>query len=516
MSIPRYEVEQLDRAFPPISDSAQPSVRVQSDGTKPPTSGRFVLPAEITADRHFTLYRWMGGEKRRGVPLDAVLAAARVINEQHCKPPLPWSKDEAAGKESLEAYLRRTWTGVRELDERVAHQSKVAAEEERERARREARRNVDAEEQPPRPPLEALTLASLFAQPQPSYLIDQWIPRLGLIEVVAPPGGLKSFLMCHIGLSIAAGERDFFSYPVMRHGPVLYIAAEGAGAFQFRIRAWCQEHGFDALEIPFRVIAKPVNLRDPNFQEQLRSIVAQEKPLLVIVDTLSRCIPGADENSSKDMGEVVSFCSELQQTAQCAIALVHHPTKKDPKGGGRGASVIFGAIDVEIQLEAEEVDENEQDAPRPVIVRCTKQKDDAEPPPLHLVGHVVPVRDEQGKPLAYESGRSVTSLVLRADSETDEDREHKALTATRATDLRVLAAMPKATNVKFLRELVRINSKDLGDSVARILQAGWATSGKRGEHYTVTEVGRAAQQQGSRPEPGPDMFTDEEGAVSPL
>lgn len=515
MSRPRYDREHLAEMFPPVKDAALP---VESDGTKSPTSGRRVLPAEINGDRHYTLYQWMTSEKRRGIPIDAVLAAAQVINLQRCKPPLPWSDAEAGGDESLEAYLRRTWNGVREYDDRIDHQKRVAAEEQKERARREARRKLDAEEQPPLPPLEALTLAELFAQPQPSYLIDQWIPTLGLIQVVAPPGSLKSFLMCHVGLSIAAGERDFFNYPVMRHGPVLYIAAEGAGAFQFRIRAWCQEHGFDAPdEIPFRVIAKPVNLRDPNFQMQLRVIVANEHPLLIIVDTLSRCMPGADENSNKEMGEAVSFCSELQQTAQCAIALVHHPTKKDPTGGGRGAGNIFGAIDSEIRLEAAEVGEQGQDAPRPVIVRCTKQKDDAEPPPLNVVGHVVTVRNEHGRPLAYESGRNVTSLVLRADTQTDEDRAHKVSQATRATDLKVLAAMPNATSLKTLRELVGMKQADVSDAAARILVAGWASSGKRGEPYTITEAGRNELQLGLSPQPAPGLWVDvERGAPSQL
>lgn len=514
MSRPRYDKEHLAQMFPP-KDAA---LRVQSDGTKLPTSGRGVLPAEISGDRHFTLYQWMASEKRRGMPLDAVLAAARVINQQRCKPPLAWSDVETGSEESLEAYLRRTWNGVREYDEQIDHQKRVAAEEQKERARREARRKLDAEEQPPLPPLEALTLSELFAQPQPSYLIDQWIPTLGLIQVVAPPGSLKSFLMCHIGLSIAAGEREFFNYSVMRHGPVLYIAAEGAGAFQFRIRAWCQEHGFHAPdEIPFRVITKPVNLRDPNFQDQLRAIVAQEQPLLIIVDTLSRCMPGADENSNKEMGEAVSFCSQLQQTAQCAIALVHHPTKKDPTGGGRGAGNIFAAIDAEIRLEAADVEEHEQDAPRPVTVRCTKQKDDAEPTPLNVVGHVVIVCNQQGRALAYESGRSVTSLVLRADTQTKEDRAHKVFQATRAIDLKVLAAMPKATGVKGVREIVRMKQGDVSAAVSRILTAGWASEGKRGECYTVTEVGRNELQQGLRPQPASGLWVDvERGAPSPL
>ena len=207
-----------------------------------------------------------------------------------------------------------------------------------ERARRNAKRVVDAEEQPPHPPLRALTLDELFQLPPPSYLIDQFIPALGLVQVVGEPGACKTFFMLHASLAIASGQESFFGFPVVQHGPVLYIAAEGASALQFRVRAWCTAHDVDPLSLSdtFRVINMPVNFRDPTFQQELRAIVDEMHPILIVPDTRARCTPGADENSSKDMGEVVNFCSQLQQTA-AAVAFIHHPTKKDPSGGGRGS-----------------------------------------------------------------------------------------------------------------------------------------------------------------------------------
>ena len=100
----------------------------------------------------------------------------------------------------------------------------------------------------------------------------------------------------------------------------------------------CTAHDVDPLSLSdtFRVINMPVNFRDPTFQQELRAIVDEMHPILIVPDTRARCTPGADENSSKDMGEVVNFCSQLQQTA-AAVAFIHHPTKKDPSGGGRGS-----------------------------------------------------------------------------------------------------------------------------------------------------------------------------------
>jgi AAA domain len=127
-----------------------------------------------------------------------------------------------------------------------------------ERARRRAKRTVDAEEQPERPPLHAYTIEELLARPRPSYLLDQWIPTGSLCQVVGEPETLKSFFMCHVGLTIASGAAKCFGHPVTHAGPVLYIAAEGGGAFQFRILGWCQEHDVDPLTVRFRVIPLPV------------------------------------------------------------------------------------------------------------------------------------------------------------------------------------------------------------------------------------------------------------------
>jgi hypothetical protein len=156
-------------------------------------------------------------------------------------------------------------------------------------ARRQARRHWDAVERPPYEPLKALTPRELFARPRPEWRIAQLLPDGALAELVGDSESLKSFIAIHMGLAVASGRVDFFNYKV-KQGAVLYIAAEGAGAFQFRLRAWAHHHNVDIREVPFRTIAAPVNLRDSGFQDELRQIVAEVKPALIVVDTLHRCI----------------------------------------------------------------------------------------------------------------------------------------------------------------------------------------------------------------------------------
>lgn len=258
---------------------------------------------------------------------------------------------------------------------------------------------------------------------------------------------------------------------------------------QFRIRAWCHERHVDPSELyeTFRVITMPVNLRDPGFQQELRSVVDEIRPVLIVVDTRARCTPGADENSAKEMGEVINFCSQLQQTA--AVAFVHHPTKSDPRGGGRGSGAIFGALDTEVRIESDDPPET---AERGITVTCAKQKDDMPFAPLNLVTCVVPVRNFDGDEMMHSSGRPITSLVLRmAEHEHEEARADKTRAEERAIDIKVLAAMkkyPAATNQKKLRDRLRLNMNIVQASIERILQNEWAVEGKRGEPFQVTPL----------------------------
>ncbi|HXG86741.1 MAG TPA: AAA family ATPase [Vicinamibacterales bacterium] len=470
---------------------------VLGDVTTEPDNKAFKIPEVIPpGNRHETVYKLLRSLKARNTSLAVALTACHALNAEQCQPPL--EHDE------LDEYLRRVWNQANspefteQLDDTQQDDRLLKAAMARERAQREARRRLDAEERPPRPPLQSLTLGELFARLQPKSVVDQWIPDLGLVQVVGKPGALKTFFVCHVGLCIAAGKRDVFGYRVVQHGPVLYIAAEGGGAFQFRVRAFCNEHDVDPLKLPFHVIPIPVDLRDPTFQRELLDVISKLRPVLVIVDTLSRCTPGADENSARDMGEVVSFCSKLQNTSSCAIAFVHHPPKGDPKGGGRGSGVIFGAVDAEIRIDSKDEDEDgDVLGTREITVTCVKQKDDLRPPPLELIAHVVNVCNEDGFEMVHDSGRPITSLVLRpADAghaqERAQARAAKVAAEERITDIKVLTVIRDndVTGRDALRQFVAMQTNAVSASLGRLMRAQWVDSyKKRGEPYKLTPLG---------------------------
>ena len=96
-----------------------------------------------------------------------------------------------------------------------------------------------------------------------------------------------------------------------------------------------------------------MDFRDPHICKRIIEVVkATEemtcKVVLIIIDTLSRALCGADENSSKDMGAVIRATSILQEDGGRHVLWVHHT----PHGADRlrGHGNLEGAIDTAIHV----------------------------------------------------------------------------------------------------------------------------------------------------------------------
>jgi hypothetical protein len=81
----------------------------------------------------------------------------------------------------------------------------------------------------------------------------------------------------------------------------------------------------------------------PAFFELFTTTVQRhdEVPELIVVDTCQRYAVGKDENSSKDMGEVIALLDDLKRRYRAAIRPVHH-AGKDSARGARGSNVFSG------------------------------------------------------------------------------------------------------------------------------------------------------------------------------
>lgn len=231
-----------------------------------------------------------------------------------------------------------------------------------------------AEPAPDRPAglCRLLDYAAIMALPDPEFLIDRHIPRGSLGFLYGRPGCGKSFLALDMALTLAWGLPDWHG-DALRPRPgahVLYLAAEGVSGMKQRLKAW--GHGRlvpDGFLYPrFSLVPETINFMKPEDVERMVETVdaAALAPLdFVVVDTVSRSLPGADENLQKDMTLFVRACEAVQRRFGAAVLGLHHTAKA---GGMRGSSVLAGAGDFLLHLER-------KPEARVGRLTCDKQKD---------------------------------------------------------------------------------------------------------------------------------------------
>lgn len=180
------------------------------------------------------------------------------------------------------------------------------------------------------------------------WTVDGVLDGVGVLY--GEPGVGKTFVACSIAASVASGR------PWLGHrthaGPVVYIAGEGGQeTVSYRLQA-----AFDAIQCcswereDIRVYVEGPGLNLVAGPELLMAQIGIEViPELIIVDTLSRAFLG-DENKQEDMGRFVRSLDALRERYKCSVLVVHHTNKG---GTIRGSSVLGGAVDVQLRLEAE-------------------------------------------------------------------------------------------------------------------------------------------------------------------
>ena len=248
--------------------------------------------------------------------------------------------------------------------------------------------------------LKPILISDLKNLPPRQYLIKGLLGMGEMSVWFGEPGCGKSFLVMTTGLSIARGV-DWFGRR-MKGGLVVYIAAEGGGGIRKRLEAFCQHHGIEPEGVPFAVIPTSVDLLNEygDTTGMIDGVKALEKELgitcrMFVVDTLSRCLAGGDENSPGDMGNFITNCDRIREATGAHIAIVHH-TPKAERTTPRGHSSLLGATDVAIKIEKH---------PDGNTATVEKNKDDED-------GWGVSFRLEQVTVGTDEDGDEITSCVV--------------------------------------------------------------------------------------------------------
>jgi hypothetical protein len=202
-----------------------------------------------------------------------------------------------------------------------------------------------------------LDIGQIVSRPPPTFLVDQHIPDTSMGFLYSEPGVGKSFCAIDLGLSIAHNLPDWQGFPITTQpgAAVIYLAAEGSFDLRNRILAWHKAKGIEQPTSAFLVIEATINFMQTDDVNRLLRTIKQTaiqraiRPALVVIDTVSRAMPGADENTQRDMTLFVRATDAVRDTFRCAVMGVHHANKGS--GDMRGSTVLRGAGDYVMRLE---------------------------------------------------------------------------------------------------------------------------------------------------------------------
>ena len=189
------------------------------------------------------------------------------------------------------------------------------------------------------------------------------LPKADLIVLYGASGSGKSFVALDMIGAVARGTQ--WQGCRVKKAKVVMIAAEGSGGVGKRIRAYCKHYGLKEGDLDIGIIRVPPNvIKNFDVQELVNALTAVGADIFVI-DTLAQVTPGANENSSEDMGQAIRNIRLITEATGTTALVVHH-AGKDASRGARGWSGIRAAADAEIEISCNDTGR---------LISITKMKD---------------------------------------------------------------------------------------------------------------------------------------------
>jgi len=283
----------------------------------------------------------------------------------------------------------------------------------------------------------------LAALPPVRWRVRGVLPEEGIAALYGPSGSGKSFLALDLLAAVAAG-RPWFGRRV-KPAPVLYVALEGEVGISQRIQAHQDKHG--PLAAGFRFLLQALDIRKPADRADLVAAARAAGCVggVMAIDTLNRAAPGADENDSAAMGEIIAATKALQAELGGLVLLVHH-TGKDASKGLRGHSSLHAALDAAVEV-------SRSDDRREWTTAKSKDGSDDQGNPFRL--EVVEIGTD-------EDGEEITSCYV-VPEENAADAVRRALPPKSGNQRTILDA---------LRDILKANGERRPDGVPAQLPMG--------------------------------------------
>lgn len=198
-------------------------------------------------------------------------------------------------------------------------------------------------------------------------LVRDWIDLESLSVVYGESNTGKTHVALDMAMAVAT-RPDWAGYETHK-GLVVYVAAEGGRGILKRIKGHkLARPEIDWENAPFELLRAPVNMlrgrRDADAIYRLVSEAEQAHGMKCVqwwLDTLSRTMPGGNENAPEDMTAYVDTVDYVRTKLKAACGIIHHSGKNTAKGA-RGHSSLRAATDTEIEIANMEIS-------------CRKQRD---------------------------------------------------------------------------------------------------------------------------------------------
>ncbi len=295
-----------------------------------------------------------------------------------------------------------------------------------------------------------------------------WPGEVGMIA--GAPGLGKTTIVAALAAHASQG-RNFGGLSV-RNTLVIYYAAEDPNGVLRRAYPYTSEPAFDTA--PFYVVHDAPNLMNPTHVANITAFCAAKKRqhnadrVLVIFDTLNRCIGEADENSSSAMGTVVSNAGRIARATNASVLFVHHVGN----GGSdrpRGSSAFEGNVDPLCILKKAPDTGN-----RKVVFLAAKKQKNAEeigPIPFELASYHVGF-DDDGDAVTFPMARAmepkVAAKVRAAANANEKPKKASDSKEARKTDV-----------LRLLKEIAAADPRRAASAVTIGATCGAAFNGDR-------------------------------------
>ncbi|MGE0828041.1 MAG: AAA family ATPase [Hyphomonadaceae bacterium] len=260
--------------------------------------------------------------------------------------------------------------------------------------------------------------------------------------IYGPPGSGKTFYAIHLLACAATGRAVFGETPEKRTG--LYIGLEGEAGVKARLKAWCAHNGVESSPVHYALGS--FDIIEKEQRAVLIDYLRQHKIQFVVIDTLSKAMTGADENTAAEMSPIIDALHEIKSYTQaCVVAIAH--SGKDQRAGIRGWSGQLGNADTAIEIEAHiaQGEVAQLSTLRSAYIRKQRDGEAGQRRAFRLQRYDTDQMDERGKPVASvalcEGEFTDAEISEKLDNPLSKrDREALAILAAMTADARLLGA----------------------------------------------------------------------------